>query len=34
MISVCRRGMKPGIMAVPPVMSREEARVLRRSTGI
>jgi hypothetical protein len=34
MISVWRRGMKPGIIAVPPVISRDEARVFRRSTGI
>lgn len=33
-ISLCRRGMKPGSMAVPPDTRIEEASVLRRSTGI
>lgn len=31
--SECRRGMKPGSMAVPPITKMEDARVLRRSTG-
>ena len=33
-ISLCRRGMKPGSIAVPPDTRIEEARVLRKSTGI
>lgn len=31
--SVCKRGMKPGSIGVPPVTSMLEARVFRRSTG-
>lgn len=32
-ISLWRRGMKPGSIAVPPETRMDEARVLRRSTG-
>lgn len=33
-ISLWRRGMKPGSMAVPPETRMDDARVFRRSTGI
>lgn len=31
--SVCKRGMNPGSMAVPPVIRIEDVIVLRRSSG-